>query len=246
MERINKFLARAGVASRRQAEKLLTQGRVTVNQVVITTQGLQIDPNQDQVRVDGELVHLTEEYQYGILHKPPGYLTTVKDPFGRQTVMELLPPGTGRIYPVGRLDLDTSGLLFFTNDGDLALAMAHPRHLVEKVYIALVKEIPNQSALKKLEEGILLEEGLTTPALVQIESVEKGNANLKITLREGRKRQVKRMLGAVGHPVINLKRIAMGPLILKDLPLGQYRKLEAAELDLLLQLKVDLNKKKQF
>ncbi len=237
MERLNKYLAQAGVASRRQADLLIQAGRVRVNGAVVSEMGVQVDPEGDLVEVDGQPIKNRTEYEYLILHKPPGYLSTVRDPFGRPTVIDLLPKTESRLYPVGRLDLDTTGLLFFTNDGDLALALAHPRHLVEKVYQAKVSGIPTDSELRELAKGILLEDGLTAPAKIALDRVENGNAIIVMTLKEGRKRQVKRMMLSIGHPVLSLHRKAMGPLTLGGLKPGEYRRPTEVELKELLKLK---------
>lgn len=240
MERLNKFLARAGVASRRQADHLIRAGRVKVNGAIVLEMGVQIEPQKDLVEVDGRIVKERIEYEYLILHKPPGYLTTMHDPFQRPTVIDLLPKTESRLYPVGRLDLDTSGLLFFTNDGDLALALTHPRHLVEKVYRAKVSGIPTDLKLRELSQGILLDDGWTAPAKIAIDKIENGNAIIMITLKEGRKRQVKRMMEAVGNPVLSLERIAMGPLTLGKLKPGEWRRPSEFELKQLLRLKEKL------
>jgi pseudouridine synthase len=231
------LLAEAGLASRRQADIIIAAGRVSVNGNVSTTMGLQIDPEKDEVIVDGQRVELQPILEYWIMNKPVGYLTTVRDPFGRPTVMDLLPNLKTRVYPVGRLDLDTSGLLFFTNDGDLALALTHPRHLVEKVYRAEVKGIPTREKLQMLEDGIELQDGMTAPAKAEIEGTENGNAIIRLTIREGRKRQVRRMLGTIGYPVINLHRLAVGPLRLGAVKPGEIRRPTEMELTELLKLK---------
>lgn len=204
--------------------------------------GQKIDPEVDLVTINGKPVQTQPEFLYVILYKPSGYLTTMSDPFNRPTVMSLLPEAYNnrRIYPVGRLDLDTTGLLFFTNDGDLALALTHPRHFVEKVYLVQVKGVPAPAELKRLAEGIRLDDGLTAPAKVRLESVESGNAIIKIGIREGRNRQVKRMMLAIEHPVITLHRLAMGPLNLEGLKPGEYRKVNGLELQELLLLKEKL------
>ncbi len=238
MERLNKFLAGTGLGSRRKADQWIVAGRVKVNGAIIRELGVQIDPSVDRVEFDNQVVAAKPALDYLILHKPPGYLTTVTDPFGRPTVMDLLPPNSKHLYPVGRLDLDTSGLLFFTNDGEMALALTHPRHLVEKVYQAVVKGIPSEPQLQQLELGIKLDDGMTAPAKVTIERIENGNAIVIIILREGRKRQVKRMLQAIGHPVTALHRLQMGPLILEEkLQPGQSRRPTPSELEALNQLK---------
>jgi len=243
LERLNKFIARAGITSRRHADSLIQAGKVIVNGLVVTQMGQKIDPETDMVLINGKPVKVQSEYLYIILYKPSGYLTTVRDPFNRPTVMSLLPKSYRelRLYPVGRLDVDTTGLLFFTNDGDLALALTHPRHLVEKVYLAQVEGIPTTAALKSLAHGIRLDDGLTAPAKIGLESVENGNAIIKIVIREGRNRQVKRMMLAIGHPVINLQRLAMGPLNLEGLKPGEYRQANAFELQALLFLKTKLS-----
>jgi 23S rRNA pseudouridine2605 synthase len=241
MIRLNKFIAESGVASRRQADLLIQQGRVGVNGNTVAELGVRIDPDRDLVTVDGRPVALQSGFDYLILNKPPGYLTTVRDPFGRPTVMELLPELKSRVYPVGRLDYDTSGLLFFTNDGEMALALAHPRHLVEKVYLTTVRGIPTKDELEKLAAGILLEDGMTAPAKVAINSIKNGNAIVELILREGRKRQVKRMMQAVDHPVLELQRIAMGPLQLGQLGPGASRRPTRSEMGALLDLKRKIN-----
>jgi pseudouridine synthase len=241
--RLNKLIAAAGIASRRHADLLIQQGRVAVNGRKVTELGLQVDPQVDLVTVDGKPTPLPAPPDCLILNKPPGYLTTVRDSFGRPTVMDLLPQLNSRVYPVGRLDKDTSGLLFFTNDGELALALTHPRHLVEKVYLAEVRGVPAKEALQRLAAGILLEDGPTAPAKLGLKSVKHGNAIISITIREGRKRQVKRMLRTIGHPVLVLRRIAFGPLTLGALPCGQWRRLFEEELAELAKLKMQLKLK---
>ena len=240
MIRLNKFIAEAGIASRRQADLLIQQGQVKVNGKVVSELGTQVNPQADIVLVGNRLLVVERTAEHWILHKPPGYLTTVRDPFGRPTVMDLLPQLNSRVYPVGRLDYDTSGLLFFTNDGDLALALTHPRHLVEKVYLAKVRGIPTKDDLQKLAEGIVLDDGLTAPAKIGIEFIKNGNAIIKLTIREGRKRQVKRMMEAIEHPVLELQRTAMGPLQLGNLPVGKWRQPSEAELAELWKLKRQL------
>lgn len=237
MERLNKYLARAGVASRRRVDLLIQTGRVKVNGSIVKELGVRIDPDNDLIEVDGRQVVKGNGFEYLILNKPSGYLSTARDPFGRPTVIDLLPPNLPRLYPVGRLDFDTTGLLFFTNDGDLALVLTHPRHLVEKVYQVKVAGVPKDSELKKLERGIILEDGPTAPAKIAIDRIENGNAILIMRIREGRKRQVKRMLKAIGYPVLALHRLAMGPLTLGNLKPGECRRPSESELRELLKLK---------
>ena len=230
MERLQKYLARCGVASRRKAEELIVAGLVAVNGEVVRELGVKVDPERDRVTVAGRPISLVTEGIYLMLNKPPGYITGNRDPRGRKTVLSLLPKGFPRVFPVGRLDYNTTGLLLLTNDGDLAYALTQPKYQIEKVYQALVRGVPADDALNLLRQGVVLEDGPTLPATVDIIKVKAGNAILKLGLREGRNRQVRRMCAAVGHPVLKLERIAIGPLSLGDLALGQYRRLTGAEL----------------
>ena len=233
-ERLQKFLARAGVASRRHAEDLILAGRVQVNGQPVTQLGTKIQPESDLVQVDGKTVVLPVASVYLLLHKPAGVVTTASDPQGRQTVLDLLPPSlqNERVFPVGRLDLDSEGLLLLTNDGAFALHLTHPRYEQEKEYHALVRGRPTSEALEPLRRGLLLpgEARPTAPARVRLVRTAPNNtAWLSVTLHEGRKRQVRRMLAAVEHPVQRLIRVRVGPLALGDLPSGHWRLLTPAE-----------------
>jgi 23S rRNA pseudouridine2605 synthase len=228
MQRLQKLIAAAGVASRRQAETLITAGRVTVNGQVITELGTRVDPAGDVVAVDG--VPLTQPaHRTLLLHKPAGYVTTCEDPQGRPTVMALVPPIPG-LHPIGRLDQDTTGLLLLTNNGALTFALTHPRHHVSKVYRAGVQGNPPDAGLRSLEEGITLEDGLTAPAHVRVVARGPQESLIDLTIHEGRKRQVRRMFAAIGHPVRTLARLRLGPLTLGDLPEGAWRELTPLEL----------------
>jgi len=231
MERLPKYLARCGVASRRKAEDLIRDGLVAVNGEIVQEPGCKIEPGHDRVTVRGREVFPEERLVYLLLHKPAGYVTTVRDPWGRSTVMDLAPEKAVRLFPAGRLDLDTTGLLLLTNDGEAVQALTHPRHGVAKVYEALVKGVPRRGTLTKLRRGILLDDGPTLPAKVEILTVKEGNAILRITVHEGRKRLIRRMCEAAGHPVLDLKRVAMGPLALGDLPAGKTRPLTPTEIN---------------
>jgi pseudouridine synthase len=235
-ERLARYLAHAGVASRRHAEDLIAAGRVQVNGVTVTTQGAHIDPQQDQICVDGRTVRPVVAQAYLLLHKPKGYVSTAHDPGGRPTVLDLLPPElrSTRVYPVGRLDIETSGLLLLTNDGDFALHITHPRYAMEKHYRALIQGCPDEAALKVLREGVVITEDngqqhQTAPAQVQILKRGVKNCWLALTIHEGHKRQVRRMFFAVGHPVLDLARVGIGPLSLGDTPLGHWRHLTDEE-----------------
>lgn len=233
--RINKFLARSGVASRRASEALITSGVVTVNGDVVTALACQIDPEHDEVCVNGDPIALPQENRVVLmLNKPAGYVTTMSDPHGRKTVADLLPleryPG---LFPIGRLDQDTHGLLLFTTDGELGNALLHPSHHVDKTYHARVAGRVSKNKLHKLETGIELDDGATAPATARLISYDpaKQTSWVELTIHEGRKRQVKRMMQALGHPVKELKRVSFGPLVLDGLKEGQWRELRSDEID---------------
>jgi 23S rRNA pseudouridine2605 synthase len=224
--RLAKFLAHAGVASRRAAEQLVFAGRVTVDGAVERDPARDVGEG-DAVAVDGRGVALERRHVVYMLNKPAGYVSTAKDPQGRPTVVSLV-GGRERLYPVGRLDTDTTGLLLLTNDGELAHRLTHPSFEVPRIYRARVRNPPlREPALRRLREGVVLDDGKTAPAEVRRLTPER----LEIILREGRKRQVRRMCEAVGHRVVELERIAFGPLRLGDLPLGRHRLLKAAEVE---------------
>ncbi len=208
-------------------------GRVTINGQVVTLLGTQVDPARDVIAVDGVPVRLPTHCTL-MLHKPAGVITTRSDPRARDTVMALLPAIPG-LHPIGRLDKDTTGLLLFTNDGDLTYVLTHPKHHVNKIYRAWVEGVAGQEALGQLRAGVLLEDGLTSPAEVKRVLTREGRTLLDITIHEGRKRQVRRMLQAVDHPVISLSRTRLGPLTLGDLAEGQWRELTADEVRALYQ-----------
>lgn len=234
-ERLQKALARAGVASRRAAEAMIVAGRVRVNEKVVTELGTKIDPGKDDVRVDGRKIPVTspeqQERVYFVLNKPPGFLTTTKDDRGRKTVMDLVVGASqARIYPVGRLDFDAEGVLLLTNDGELANLLTHPRYHVPKTYLAKVKGVPSEAKLDKLRRGIYLEDGPTKPAHVEVEEKMKANTWVEITVTEGRNRLIKRMFWRIQHPVLKLVRTKFGALDRDGLRLGEYRELSRKEL----------------
>ncbi|MDR5001184.1 MULTISPECIES: pseudouridine synthase [Brevibacillus] len=236
MERLQKVLAHAGVASRRHCEELIAQGHVQVNGKVVHEQGIKVDPATDKITVKGREIVL-EQHVYYLLYKPTGVITSASDPQGRKVVTELLAGVKERVYPVGRLDYDTSGLLLLTNDGDLANKLAHPSYEIDKVYRAWVKGVPSQDKLKKLATGILLEDGMTSPGASKLLKTEQGNAKalIELTIHEGRNRQVRRMCAAIGHPVLTLERVRLGFLTLEGLRAGQFRALSKQEVDKLKQ-----------
>ena len=241
--RLQKILSQAGIASRRAAEKLIAEGRVTVNGTTVREMGTKADPANDDVRVDGRRVKAAQRPRYILLNKPSGYVTTRSDPQRRPTVIDLLRGVREYVYPVGRLDYDTEGLLLFTNDGDLAAKLTHPRHGIERTYEARVAGMPDEDALERLRKGIPLDGKRTLPAQVALLSrgpaktgpYGRGGRNgvLLITIREGRNRQVRRMCEAVGHPVDKLKRTKIGPLSDRQLKPGQWRELGDREITML-------------
>ena len=231
--RLQKLISQAGVASRRAAEKLIAEGRVTVNGETVTEMGTKADPAHDDIRVDGRRIKSTERLRYILLYKPAGYMTTRSDPQRRRTVLDLLRGVREYVYPVGRLDYDTQGLLLLTNDGDLAAKLTHPRHQVPRTYEAYVAGIPDDEAVDRLRRGIPLDGRRTLPADVLLANKGRRERNgvLIITIREGRNRQVRRMLEAVGHPVESLRRTRFGPLSDRGLRPGEWRELSALEVE---------------
>ena len=229
--RLQKFIAECGIASRRNAEKIIESGRVRVNGEIVDYMGCVIDPDCDVVEVDGRVIETESKKYYIMLHKPKNYVTTVSDDLGRPTVMELVRDINARIYPVGRLDFDTTGLLIMTNDGDFANILTHPRHVVNKTYIARIDRPLSEDELARLQSGIDLDGVKTAPAKAEnIKRPQKGY-EVKITIHEGKNRQVRRMLDAVGVNVMSLKRISVGSLTLGNLPEGKWRRLADAEIN---------------
>jgi len=227
--RLQKFLAQAGIASRRSAEKLIAEGRVKVNGVTVTALGTKVEPS-DQVHVDGELVGSKERFVYLQLNKPAGYITTVRDTHSRPTVMELLRHLDVRVYPVGRLDQATEGLLLLTNDGELAHGLLHPTRHVPKTYLVEVSGMVSGAAVGELECGMWLGDGWTAPTRVQSLAHTAVGTTFTITLHEGKNRQIRRMCSLLGHEVVYLKRLSLGPLTLGDLASGAYRHLTTEEI----------------
>ncbi len=231
--RLNKFLSRAGVASRREADRMIVEGRIRVNGRVVEELGFKIDDERDKVEVDGRKIEKTEHLVYLMLNKPEGCLVTLKDPFQRPTITELLPKLKTRIFPVGRLDYDSSGLLLLTNDGELANRLTHPRYKVKKVYLVKVKGEPEPSGLLKLEKGIFLDGEKTAPAKVKLIVQAPRRNLLRVEIFEGRKREVRRMFDAIGCRVVGLERTSVGGLRLGKLKKGAWRFLARQEVCLL-------------
>ena len=225
LPRLQKFLSQAGIASRRAAEKLIEDGRVSINGKTITTMGVKVDPAKDDVRVDGRRVKAAARLRYILLNKPAGFVTTRSDPQRRRTVMDLLNGVREYVYPVGRLDYDSEGLLLLTNDGDLAARLTHPRHAVPRTYEARVAGMPDREAIDRLRSGIPLDGHRTLPAEVMLlnEGRRDRDGVLRLTIREGRNRQVRRMTAAVGFPALRLIRWSVGALTLESLQPGESR-----------------------
>lgn len=232
-ERLQKYIARCGVCSRRKAEELIAQGRVRVNGNLITQMGYVINPDQVEVSVDNQIINPVVDKVYLMLNKPAGYLTTASDPEGRRTVFDLLPNLKERIFPIGRLDSDSEGLLLFTNDGELANRIMHPRYGIKKKYVVSVEGEISHRTIASLTRGIVLEDGKTAPAKIKILRSSRPATLLELEIFEGKKRQIRRMFVAVGHPVINLLRIQFGPILLGNLKFGKYRFLAKPEIDTL-------------
>lgn len=237
MERLQKMISQAGVASRRESEKIIQQGRVTVNGKVVTEMGTKVTPGKDRIMVDGKPI-AGEKLVYILLYKPKGIVTTLKDPQDRKTVASLVSDITQRIYPVGRLDYNTEGLLLLTNDGALTHALIHPSKKIDKTYIAKVAGRPSQEKLDLLRVGIQLEDGMTAPAVINMIDFdrERNMTSLQITIHEGKNRQIRRMFEAIGSDVKQLKRVQFAFLTLEGLRRGGYRHLLPQEVEALQNL----------
>jgi 23S rRNA pseudouridine2605 synthase len=239
--RLQKVLSAAGVASRRTAETLITQGRVSVNGAVVTELGTKADPDSDDIRVDGRRVKKPQRPRYLLMYKPRGYITSRSDPEQRPTVIDLLAKGGVReyVYPVGRLDFDSEGLLLLTSDGELASRLTHPRHEVEREYEVRVRGVPDAHALSRLMRGVTIEGRRTAPARVTVTRVIEGErgpqAMLSFVIHEGRNRQVRNMCEAVGHPVVRLRRVRIGPIVDDHIRPGEFRDLTSKEVAALIK-----------
>jgi 23S rRNA pseudouridine2605 synthase len=227
-QRLQKILAAAGLGSRRQCEELITAGRVEVDRRVVTELGVRVDPAGQEIRVDGQKLPKPSLHYYAV-HKPPGVLSTNRDPSGRRRVIDLLPPGRVRLFTIGRLDLNSEGLILVTNDGELANRLTHPRYGVRKTYRVQVAGRPDRDVLMKLRRGVHLAEGTARVEQIRIQSHHKESTVLELVLREGRNREIRRILARLGHKVMRLIRIAVGPIRLGNLPPGASRPLSREE-----------------
>jgi pseudouridine synthase len=229
MERLQKILSQAGVASRRASEQLMLEGRVSVNGTVVRELGAKADAAHDDIRVDGRRIRVVERRRYILLNKPAGYVTTRSDPQRRRTIMDLLTGVRDYVYPVGRLDYDSDGLLILTNDGDLAAQLTHPSHEVPRVYEARVLGAPDAHDLSRLSRGVVIDGRRTNPAEVELIAEKSGHTTLRIVVHEGRNRQIRKMCDAIGHPVEQLTRVAIGPIRDAHLRPGHWRDLTDQE-----------------
>ena len=230
--RLQKYLAEAGIASRRKAEELIQQGKVKVNNVIVTELGTKINPEKDKIEYEGKRITREDEKVYILLNKPIGYVTTAKDQFNRDSVLDLVKVKQ-RIVPVGRLDMYTSGALLLTNDGDFVYQVTHPKHEIEKTYTVTMKGIITKATIEMLKKGVKIEDYVTRPAKVKILKIEedKNQSRLEITIHEGKNRQVRKMCETVGHKVLALHRSKIAGIGVKELPLGKWRCLSKKEMN---------------
>ena len=228
--RLQKYLASCGVASRRNAEKMITEGRIAVNGIIVTELGTQVNENSDIVQVDGRTVRPEAEKHYLAYNKPVGEVTTVSDPEGRSTVMDRFRDYPVRLFPVGRLDYDSEGLLLLTNDGELMNRLLHPSFEIPKSYLTKVSNSVSENEITMLRKGVIIDGSLTSPAEVRLVRHDTFSTDLLITIHEGRNRQVRKMIAAIGHQVVRLRRVRFGPVRLGDLPPGMWRRLTEDEI----------------
>lgn len=232
--RVQKYLADAGICSRRKAEQYILEGKVRVNDKVVFELGTKVTED-DEVYFENKKVKIEDKKIYIMLNKPVNYITTVKDQFGRATVMDLIKDINYRLVPVGRLDYDTSGLLIMTNDGNLVYKLTHPKHNIDKVYVAKLEGIIKKEEIYKFENGIYIDNYKTSNAKIEVLNLSNNNSNVKITIHEGKNRQIRKMCDAIGHSVLSLKRISIGDINL-DVPIGKYRYLTSKEIEYLNRL----------
>ena len=234
-ERLHKIMAAAGIASRRAAEEMIRQGRVSVNNAIIGEMGVKADPAEDEIRVDGKLISIEIQKIYLMLNKPPGYVTTLRDPEGRRIITDLLRDISERVYPVGRLDYDSEGLILLTNDGEFAQKMQHPRFNVPKTYLVKIKGNLSKKEILAIQKGIDLEDGRFSPLEVEVERINRKSCWVRMVIHEGRNRVIRRLFEAMGHPVARLVRVAIGELSLGSLKVGEFRHLKRKEIHKLME-----------
>jgi len=236
MDRLQKYLARAGIASRRGAERLILDGRVAVNGKSVTILGTKIDPDQDEVTVDGKTIALVDTLYYLLMNKPSGFITTADDERGRKTVLDLVTTIKARLYPIGRLDANTEGLLLLTNDGDLAYKLTHPRFGVPKMYRVILHGRITEDVIRKWRDGVELEDGFTSKSQVELRYAREDLSEIEVTIHEGKNRQIRRMAKATGYHIYHLERIRYAFLTLEGVKKGDYRHLSESEVQRLKEL----------
>lgn len=234
--RLNKYMALCGVSSRRKSDELIKDKKVKVNGKIVEELGLDIDIDKDLVEVEGKKISIENKKIYIMLHKPEGYVTTVKDQFDRKSVLDLVKTISERIYPIGRLDYETSGLLLLTNDGDLTYKLTHPKHEIVKTYVGRLRGIPSRNEIIRFETGLKIEDYTTAPAKFKILKIEEKTSLCEMKIHEGKNRQIRKMCDAIDHPVFSLKRISMGDIKLGDLKKGEWRHLTKDEIKYLKSL----------
>lgn len=242
--RLQKLIAEAGICSRRKAEEFIAQGMVSVNGRTVTEMGTKVDPQKDIVRIEGRQISIKPKKTTLLLYKPKGYITSMSDPQGRPTIRKFVDKIPFRLFPIGRLDFNTEGLLLITNDGDLAQALSHPKHKIEKIYLVKVQKIPTKQELQQLRKGVKLEDGKTAPCQVSLISSTKSNCWLEIVLTEGKNRQIRRMLEAIGYNVLKLRRVGIAFLTPEGLAPGDFRELSTKEIQALKKLSLPPRPKK--
>ncbi len=229
IERLQKYLSRHGIASRRSCEEIIASGRVRVNGILVTQMGTKIDPSKDKVWLDGRKVKSVEKPVYIMINKPRGYISSLKDPEGRKKVTDLIPGINERVFPVGRLDYNSEGLMILTNDGDFAYHLTHPSHNITKTYRVRINGFPSTGQMDQMSKGVVLEDGPFKPVAISFIDIREGNALFEISIQEGRNRVIRRFFEKIGYQVIRLKRIKVGTLSLGDLKSGQHRHLLFSE-----------------
>lgn len=246
MERLHKYLADAGIASRRKSEELILQGKVKVNGEIIKELGVKIDPEKDKVEYNGKLVRKDEDKIVLMLNKPKEVISSVTDPQGRKTVLDFISEKYPRLYPVGRLDYESEGMILLTNDGELTNKVTHPKNQVKKVYLVWVYGYPNTEAIAKFAKGLELEDGLTAPAKIKMIKKGKATSLLEVEIKEGKKRQIRRMFDALGHPVSRLVRTQIGELKMGSLKEGKIKKLKDTDIKRIFFRETEYKPKRKF
>lgn len=246
MERLHKYLADAGIASRRKSEELIKQGKIKVNGEIVKELGVKIDPENDKIEYEGKLINKNENKIVLIMNKPKDVISSATDPQGRKTVLDLISDNFPRLYPVGRLDFESEGMILLTNDGELTNKITHPKNQVKKVYLVWVFGYPGKESIIKFSEGIELEDGMTAPAKIKLIKKGKATSLLEVEIKEGKKRQIRRMFDSLGHPVSRLVRTQIGELKLGSLEAGKYKKLKEQDIKRIFFREIENQPRRKF